>query len=358
MAILNLFEGSFDIDVPVVEGYDAENANIDAIIESFDSDLAVMEAIYKHDMLEMKGLHKIRTLTESKQEDDDDDDYDMDLDDDDDIKTAKENLDTVLEASAKEIWDKMINGLKSLWAKIKSYLDAAIRFLMQHLATNKAFGEKYGAQAIAKQGTLGDFKHNGYNWKDIGPLGKFPSMEKHINMKGASNKSTEELKTATDELTNNKEAKLNTIRGTLAGESGPVTNAEFEKKIINLYRDDTKNDHSIDITEAVGFINKGFSDCLNSYKTAKADVDNSFKNIIGQLNNLRADEERIAKRVEDGGSEKASQIKALANANISIFKGCQAIWQRKLNIYKSIIKEYNDDCKSAVVAVLRHKPGK
>ena len=70
--------------VPVIEGYDFEtDGYIDAFMESFDDDLAVMEAMHKYDMLSM--------LVQSSNKDAEDDEADEEkADEDDDEECAKE----------------------------------------------------------------------------------------------------------------------------------------------------------------------------------------------------------------------------------------------------------------------------
>ena len=102
-------------NIPVVEGYSLETCgHMDAAIESFSDDLAVMEAMHAYDLAEIEGLRKISTLREAGEETEDE----------------EEELKETLESKGSELKAKIKDKLQKLWAKVKAFFASVKRYLL------------------------------------------------------------------------------------------------------------------------------------------------------------------------------------------------------------------------------------
>ena len=123
-------------DTAVSESYGSVlGGGTDALIESYDDELAVIEAMHAYDMAEIELAKKIKAIRESADEDEDEE-----------IEDAEDEFKATAEGALGDIWEKIKAWVKKLWAKIKSFFKGIIVRLDAIFLKPKDFLKKYRAK--------------------------------------------------------------------------------------------------------------------------------------------------------------------------------------------------------------------
>lgn len=123
---------------PAYESYgNAIGGGMDALIEGFSDELAVIEAMHALDMAEIELTKKVRSIRESAESEEEE------VDVEEEIKEAEESYVVATEASMKDIWAKIKAWFKKLWEKVKAFFAGLIRGVAAFILTPKAFLKQY-----------------------------------------------------------------------------------------------------------------------------------------------------------------------------------------------------------------------
>lgn len=364
--------------VPVIEGYEFEtDGYIDAFMESYDDDLAIMEAMHKYDMLSMLFEGSKKDDDEDKEDEEDEDD---DEDEEDDEKCAKEStgvpegnsvegdaevsdsladaynkvisgkssVQATLESAFKDIGKSILSALDALWGKLKSYFNSAKAYFDSYTKSGQEFVKLYGDKVKGIKG----YKHKMFNYNNsmidsIAELGTMsaPEMKESINV-------LKNIKTMTDEQFENAKQKIeddpnsiipglfkSTLKIDVTDEKGITETIKFmcrgrmeEKELLNADMEYivsvlSKSDNVKKLNAAIRSTNEEFS----QFKTL---IDRAIK----ELKNEKIGKERIA----------------LVNKVFRIFKTLQNYKVQTFTAYKSMVVERDGEYKKACIGALSY----
>jgi len=329
-----------DFELPVVEGYEAEtNGNMDACIECFEDQLAVIEAMHALDLAEMKLGAKITAMREADE-------------DAEEIEEAEKELEEVTEASLKDIWAKIREMLSKLWAKIKAFFANVVKFFDGLFLNGKKFAEKYEKQLNAV-GKI-DYECFIYTTDSNESVNDIKDTENGLNELISEIQNTKdesaipELKEAMKEFTEEKDKMMDEVRAESVHKSGAIKSEDYQKELYMFFRNgkDYKEKISVDVKAVVNWLktNKA-KDTIKKFQNAS---DAAFNNII---NKAKSAENAANREGGELGSAKASAF----NAAVSVFTAFQTINNTYINAWKSAVNEQTSTYKSICVAALSKK---
>ena len=330
-----------ELDVPTIEsGYGAEvNGNMDALIESFDDDLAIIEAMHDVDMKEMQGKAEIEKMKENDA-------------DDEDVEKAEKELEKVTEAGIKDIFAKIVEKLQKLWAKIKAWFASIRKFFDGIFMSAEDFVKKYENQlrSLVSAGKLKDYKYKMYNYTNTDVV-KVDAPE--VKVDDFTNGSAEEIKKELAELKENEEKFLDGIRGLCCGETS-VSSEDFQKKLFAYYRDGAEDDSdkkeiTVDIDKIIAFTKNGKAK-LNELDKRRTTLDKIFTKYVGDVNKMASVAE---KNTED--NDKKSAIVQAANYIVTQCGKQQNIFQTSINAWRTAVNEQLNTYKSVCLGAFRYK---
>lgn len=138
MAIFTGTRSSYSYD-PAYESYgNAIGGGVDAVIEGFSDELAVIEAMHAFDMAEIELAKKVKSIREAAESGEK-----TEEEAEEEEKAAEEAYAVTKEASGKEIWAKIRAWFHKLWEKVKAFFAGLIRNVSAMILTPKAFLKQY-----------------------------------------------------------------------------------------------------------------------------------------------------------------------------------------------------------------------
>lgn len=359
-----------DLNAPVFEGYHEEvNGDILAIQESFDDQLAIIEALHAIDMEELEMRKEVKALRENGA-----DRYEIDA--------RVEQFETVTEAAVKNAWQKIKDYFKKLWGKIKAFFGSVVRTFDGVFMSGQKFVKKY--EADLKKLKLNGFKYKYHNYTNLERYDGVTKegVQKQINvllddavkMANESRPTEDDIKAfraALEQLRDDKEDVLNAVRGKEIGKSS-ITSEDFQRELYGYFRDgaDDRKDVSeraVDINKVIEVLKdtKAKTIAEKSIKT----IDGEFSKIIKTINQL---ESKLANAKEKNGTYTATQgnteLKVAVNVTpavleglrfySSMFSAMKDIQLQTFRAWKDAYNERNRVYKSICVAAFRYKEEK
>lgn len=346
-------KSDFGLDVPAMEGYSIHGGDFVALEEAMEDMTDVIEAIHTHDMAELQCEKEVRALQESYA-------------DEDEIQQVQENYAVIMEGAMKDMYERLINMLKKLWAKIKGYFADVVRFFDGLIKSGKDFVKKYEKQL--NQLDLTGFEYKMYNWNNeklsaSTEVAGYPTkvdsvLRRYINGGGAN----ENIEANAKALVDKKEEILNTVRGAFTGK-GSVESSDYNEALFAYFRNgatakDDREERKVEMGKIISTLKE--DKMVAALKKAESNVNKVFSEQIKELTKLR-DENN--KRVGDvgGDSTPGKRHKAIANfqsKKIAIFNESQSIALAFVRAWKDAVVARNREYKAVAVAAFRYKAEK
>lgn len=344
MAMFKNTNNDYDIDLPVIEGgYGAEvNGNVDACVESFDDQLAVIEAMHALDMAEIRLGSKIQAMREANE-------------DPEEIEEAEKELEEVTEGALKNIWEKIKAAFKKLWAKIREFFASVVRFFDGLFMSGKDFVTKYKSQLNKVQKVEVEMFEYTTDIDSNDPA----DIESAIKGFGAGKDLLDSLRSSATEdtadtlkdmigmLDDAKEEYLDKVRGEMCGAS-KITSEDFADELFKHFRNgkDYKETKDFNVAAMVAWLQNNKT--LSDIKKAQSTSDKSFSNLIKTIESA----ERAANKADD----KVSQVYANGCSKLTtLVSSIQSIFNTYLNAWKRAVNEQTGAYKSACVKALSKK---
>ena len=330
----NVFETD---DIVACEGYDITlGGHYNAIMESYDDDLAVIEAMHAFDMAEMEAMKE----------------------------SGSEIVSTpLMEASAKEIWDKIKKFFKNLWSKIVAFFQSAIDYVSSLVMSGTAFAKKY-EERLSKL-NLNGFTYEMYEYnfesiyaKDISELSKY---QEEVTKSIAKVSEIDISKDNFNELVSRYSDGIESIRNKiphdivkkLTGETNPE---KFNEALANKFRSGGKK-KSLKITDLSKYIKflKSSNGLIQHIKNTKDGVNKVFKEIDQAINKAANEAAKAGEgATTQRSAKKASLIRSLSGSCSIV----QTYTTRYINAWSSVVKEATSTYKNLCFKALSYKPAK
>ena len=252
------------------------------------------------------------------------------------------------------LYDKIVSAMKKLWEKLKGFFATAVRYFDGLFLSAKKFAEKY--EDAIKDKELGGFKFtmHEYDLKAIKLGSIFTETSKSISEKVSAVATASNVAEA--QTSAKKKEIASAVMSKICGES--VSNSEAYSKA--LYKKLRKGKtEKREITPNIGEVlstlkdNEDLSEC----KDAQSDCDDSFKEAIDRIEDLR-------KQHKDGSSDDSKNEKQrghqadlakLARARHEAFVKAKDIAMTAFSAYKSAVSERDSAYKSCLASALRYK---
>lgn len=341
------------LNVQAMENYTVYGGDIVAMEECMTDMLGVIESIHAHDMAEIQADAQIKALQESGASEAE-------------IEEVRENYTVVMEGAAKDMYDKLVQMLKNLWAKIKGYFKSMVRFFEGLTKSGKDFVKKYEKDLLALD--LTGYTPLMYDWNegrltadanvDNFPLIVEGVVDQYVNVGG----SLEKVQAAAKVLGEKKEEILGKIRGKFVGEAS-LDASDYNEAIFKYFRKgatgaDDKKETAVKIHEIIAILKEDKT--VTKLKKAEANVDKVFSDKIKTVSKTR-DEFEKAVRNQGMSSEEGQMSKAQANLlsrSITIFNEGQSIALTFVRGWKDAVVARNREYKNVCVAAFRYKADK
>lgn len=337
-----------DVDVPVAEGYSTDvNGNMDACIEAFDDQLAVIEAMHSLDIAEIALEGKIEELKEEGA-------------DEEEVKEVEDELEKVTEASLKDIWNRILTMLQNLWSKIKAFFATIVAHFDALVKSGKDFATKYEKQVNGVK----PFEYECFDWFAIDLTKEGGVIDKVINdvrsdvngaVAGINNAKGDAIAEVGDKSLEGRVAFLDAVRGKLVGGDN-VTADDFQQKAFEkLHGGDktAKKERTVNVADAVNYL-KG-NNVADQIKKVKGSTDASFKEIVALIKKAASDAGRN-ERDDAGKTTSDGQLKVkYINKHVSHFSAAKSVINGYINMWKSAAGEKDRACRSIVLKALSNK---
>lgn len=351
------------VTAPVFEGYDVEvNGDILALQESWEDQLAVIEALHSLDMEEISLRSDIKTLQESSASESE-------------IEARYEQFETVTESAVGNAWAKLKKFFADLWGKLRAFFDSVVRVFDGIFKSAESFVKKYEPQL--KKLNLRGFKYKMYNYTNIDEV-KLLDVDKikgetealyaeatKAGISGYTEKALEQLDKRVQALRENKEDELDKYRGGIVGQ-GSVSDKQFGQALFSEFRGGAKSkedevEREINIDEIIASI-KGAGAAKEKAVAFKKAVDEEFTKIIKDIDavstkikttapegghvkvDLGEGEAGGTRRVKADGVNKVLDalrvysgiFSAKKSIQLTVFRAWQTAWKERNSTYKSV----------------------
>lgn len=348
--MLSLFGNhtGYGIDAPAaMEGYTENGGDMVALEEALQDMHSVIESMHEHEMAAIECAHKIRQGGNEE--------------------SIRESYAPVMENAIKNVYDKLVEMLKKLWAKLKGYFKNVVRFFDGLVLSGKKFVQKY-EKDLANL-SLSGFEFKMYKW-DNNRISADPNVEGYTSKVvkcfdkylSGDISSVEVIDTRSKEITNNKEKILNELRGSFVG-GGSVDSEDYAEKLFAYFRGGATEkadleEIPVDIHKIIAVLKE--DKMLTTLKKAATDCDKVFNDYIKDIEKQKTEFNKIL-RDKGSDSEEGKIAKArasFATKSVSIFNEGQAIAQTFLSAWKTAVSERNRQYKAATVAAFGFKEEK
>lgn len=319
-------------DLPVYEGYDAETGDVMAFTEAAEDMVGIYEAMHAYGMMELKAETDPYSVTMEG-----------------------------LVDKAKNVFEKIKNSIKKLWAKIRSFFDNVFVAFNAKIKNGKDFASKY--EDKLKGLNLQGFKPTTYTYAGLyaNPVSTaYTKCTDIINKLVLGNSNDSEWAARKDEY-------VEQIRGVVIGDGRRYTADEFATEAVKKFRGGTdKTEISINIQNVINTLKD--EKALKAAKEAKTAMDKSFSEQIKAINEQEKSYERQAKDMRDKadatGGMTPSQHANISSANAvinrckhmaALFTDAQSICTTYFNKWKAVYDERIKEYKSICVQAFKHK---
>lgn len=346
-------QSNYGLDVPAMEGYTIYGGDFVALEEAMQDMQGVIEAIHTHDMADLQCKKEVLALEGS---------YASEYE----IRQVREHYAVVMEGAVKDMYEKMINMLKKLWAKIKGHFANIVRFFDGLIKSGKDFVKKYEKQLYELD--LAGFEYNMFNWDDARlsastDVSNYPGkvtavLAPYVGGTG----SAEDVEAKAKGLSDKKEEILNKVRGSFVGK-GSVEAADFNEELFGFFRNgatskEDREERRVEISKIINTLKE--DKMIAALKKAESNVNKVFSEQIKELTKQR---DNANKKVAEigGDTEGGKLVKAYASFNsrkISIFTESQSIALTFVRAWKDAIVARNKEYKAVAVAAFRYKADK
>lgn len=292
-------------------GYDVTlGGSYDVFMESCDDDLAVIEAMHAYDMAELEAIKESGVDTP---------------------------VTPVMEASMKEVWEKIKTFFKNLYARVMTFFKNAIDFVSSIVMSGSAFAKKYEERLKGAKFEIKGYEMYKYSiasefGKDVNLLKSHQKVAADHCKKIADAKGYEELLKLNNAFDGMKDKKIAELRKALAGTEDAD---KFTEALFNKFRTDGKK-KSVTITkidEYLAFL-KNDTVLLNNIKTARDTVNASFKEIESSINSAAAQVKSNDSDTKLNGAKAASM-----RSSITFFSSMKNVYTRYINMWSDAVKE-------------------
>lgn len=334
---------SFAIDAPVaMESYTEHGGDMVALEEAMEDMHSVVQSMHQHEMAAIECAYKIRQGGDAEQ--------------------LRESYAPVMEGAIKDIYTKLVDMLKKLWAKLKGYFKNVVRFFDGLILSGKKFVKKYKKEL--ERLSLSGYEYKMYKWNDA-RLSNDPNVETYTSKVEAAIDAITPVKSSilaeveeyNKTLADKKDKILNELRGSFVG-GGAVDSEDYSEKLFAYFRNgatgkEDLEDVAVDMAKIIRVLEE--DKMLTTLKKAEKDCDKVFAKYIKDLEVQR---KTYDKAIGSGNAEENKLQKSLSSVwakKISIFNEGQAIAQAFLNAWKTAVTERNRQYKGAAVAAFRFK---
>lgn len=280
------------------------------------------------------------------------------------VETGK---DIVIEANYGEsLFDKARALFKKILEKIASVFKKFLALVNSFILSDKSFVEKY-KKVLTDVNTKG-FSYKGYEFKKLKDIistisdaidnniidNNFPAYD--------PSKSSTDLSTIIDNISDNKEKLFNKIRGiTVSKNDTEIESSDYSKELFKYFRngeDKPKEITTVDTKELMAIMvdYKGMkSDATSSYNTLKRTINDA-------ISSLTNEEKKYSKNIPGGRDrndsevEKSSQAVKIISARIEALKTKLNVLQIYNGAYLAALKDRNRQAKSVCVKLITYKP--
>jgi hypothetical protein len=235
MSIFGRSQTGTDVSIPVYEGYGVEvNGDIIALQESFEDQLAVVEALHSIDMEELSLRGDVRSLQESGAEAQE-------------IEAREQQFVAVTESAVANAWQKIKEFFTKLLGKLKAFFASVVRFFDGIFKSGADFAKKYEGQL--KKLDLSGFEYKMHTYTGLEKI-EFDKADVVSEMKklrdeaveaATDYKKTDAIKEEIRQCKEDREEYLNTIRGTALKSGGSVTAEQYAEALYGSFRNGAKD---------------------------------------------------------------------------------------------------------------------
>lgn len=337
MAIFNTNRFDDTTEIIACEGYGIDNGgNYDAIMESYADDFAVVEAMHAFDMAEFE------LMKESS--------YDAEVGS------------PVLEASLKEIWQKIKTAFVNLGKRIMAFFKSVMDYINSLVMSGTDFANKY-KERLSKLKLTG-FTFDMYDYSKTPDtfktgVAQIKAINKEVDgvcgkiagVKINDANALPRLETMRNELAPKNKQVMDSARKGLAG----TDNAEeFSKALYEKFRNGATKKR-VSVTSLGEYVDKlaNSKQLQDNIKEAKKTVDEAFKAIEKKINAAAADAES---KVADGKwAANGAKQAALMRDQIKVFTSAQTLFTKYINAWSSAVSERTRTYKALCFKAMQHK---
>ena len=329
----NITESFNDVpaDLPVYEGYDAETGDVMAFTEAAADMVGIYEAMHAYGMMELKA---------------ETDPYSV---------TTEGLID-----KAKNVFEKIKESVKKLWAKIRSFFDNVIIAFNSKIKNGKEFASKY--EDKLKNLKLDGFKADTYSF---GGLYANPVSNAYAKCRDVINGMTLSAEDES-ELTAKKDEHIENIRGVVVGDGKRYTAEEFKEAATEKFRGGlSTKEMSINITNVINTLKD--EKALKAVKEAKAAMDKSFSEQLRSIDAQQKSYENQVKKLDESKENapvindikrkkgEANFVISKCRHNTALFTEAQSICTSYFNIWKAVYDERITAYKKICVQAFKYK---
>ena len=333
MSIFN--NNGFESEIVACEGYDITlGGAFDIMTESYDDDLAVIEAMHSFEIAELEAMKESGQSVVST---------------------------PVMEASLKDIWTKIKEFFKNLWQRILGFFKNVGDFINSVVMSGSAFAKKYKERLNKVK--LNGFSYEMYEYKiadnfkkGTGDMKSFTKaaadeVAKLKSMKITADNALANLTRQGEKLEAEKETQLSEFRKRICGEADPE---KMTEALFNKFRaGGKKKSISVsDLSQYIAFLEK--SEELNkTIKEAKETVNKTFSDINNAIKDAANEAEKDTKNGEY--TQAAAKKASFMRAQIGYYSACNSIYTRFVNAWSSAAREAVGTYKSLCFKALTYK---
>jgi hypothetical protein len=284
------------VTAPVYEGYGVEvNGDILAIQESWEDQIAVIEALHSLDMEELALRSDVKTLQESSSSQSE-------------IDARFERYETVTESMVGDAWTKIKEFFAKLWGKIKAFFKSVVRVFDGIFRSAESFVKKY--KSDLKKLNLRDYKYKMFNYThiddDLGSLEEVKTMADELyaeatkaSVSGYTEVALTNLDAKINKMRENKEDMLDVIRGEMV-EKGSLSPEQYAHELFAMFRGGAKSKEdreeiSVNIDAIITAIEKAGD--------AKKKADEFGKKLDSEFSRIIKDIDALASKVKGAKAE-------------------------------------------------------
>jgi hypothetical protein len=360
------------VTAPVYEGYGVEvNGDILAIQESWEDQLAVIEALHSLDMEELSLRGDVKTLQESSASETE-------------IDARYEQYQTVTESMVKDAWEKIKEFFAKLWGKIKAFFKSVVRVFDGIFRSAESFVKKY--KSDLKKLNLRDYKYKMFNYThiddDLGSLEEVKTMADELyaeatkaSVSGYTEVALSNLDAKMTKMRENKEDMLDEIRGDVV-DKGSLSVEQFAHELFAMFRGgakskEDKQEISVNIDTIITTIEKAGDGKKKADEFGKK-VDAEFSRIIKDIDALaakvkgtKAEGTHVDVDLGEGKggkrkvkSDGVSKVVEALRVYSGIFSSTKSIQLQAFRAWQDAWKERNSTYKTVCTSAFRHKAEK